>query len=144
MKGLRHTLVTAALFGALAWNGAASADGWPASVTGNWNIIGNQTAGVLSLAQAAGAVGSKCKPVRGTIYVVDTVEGFYCPGSGRISFLRREGNTKAPKQYWSGNLSQAIVGQPLRLGGTFAAFPHNGVSGTIGGSLGEYEWYGVK
>lgn len=144
MKGLRNSLATVALFGALAWNGAASADGWPASVTGNWSIIGNQSAGVLSLAQGAGAVGSSCKPIRGTIYVVDTVEGFYCPGSGRISFLRRQANTNAAKQYWSGNLSQAIAGQPLRLGGTFAAFPHNGVGGTIGGSLGEYEWYGVK
>lgn len=124
--------------------GAASADGWPVSVAGNWNVIGNHSAGVLSVAQFAGLAGSQCKPIRGTIYAVDRVEGFYCPGSGRISFLRREGNTGAPKQYWSGNLSQAIAGAPLRIGGAFTAFVHNNVSGTIGGSLGEYNFSATK
>lgn len=138
MKGLRNSLVSATLFGALAWNGAASADGWPTSVTGNWNIIGNQSAGVLVLVQGDGAVGSQCKPISGTIYVVDKVEGFYCPGSGRISYLRT--GIKGPIQHWSGNLSQVVPNQPLRLGGTFAAYAHNG----YGGSFGEYGWYGVK
>src|SRR5437868_3342549 len=120
----------------------AFADGWPASVAGAWQVIGNQSAGTLALTQYAGAAGSQCKPLRGTIYGSDAVEGFYCPGSGRISFARYTGNSTAPKQYWSGNLSQ--VGNVLRIGGAFSAFVHNNVSGTGGGSLGEYNFQASK
>lgn len=144
----RHSVVSAVLLSAVVWAGAASADGWPGNISGAWNIIGNQTAGVgangLVINQFPGAAGSQCKPIRGTIYTVDSVEGFYCPGSGRISFLRRQAGNAQAKQYWSGNLSQVVAGNPLRMGGTFAAFPHNNVGGTIGGSLGEYEFYGTK
>jgi hypothetical protein len=89
-------------------------------------------------------VGSKCKPIRGVIYGADAIEGFYCPGSGRISFLRYNGNTLVPKQHWSGNLSQVVAGQPLRIGGLFATFDHNNITGTLGGSLGEYNFSAVK
>lgn len=129
-----------ALAAALLWSGVAAADGWPANVAGTWNIVGNQSFGTLIINQFPGALGSQCKPIRGTIYLVDRVEGFYCPGSGRISFLRTQDG--AAKQYWSGNLSQ--VGQVLRIGGSFAVFPHNNVVGTIGGSLGEYNFSATK
>jgi hypothetical protein len=49
-----------------------------------------------------------------------------------------------PKQHWSGNLSQSVAGQPLRIGGLFATFDHNNISGTSGGSLGEYNFYAAK
>lgn len=142
------SIFSVVLLGALAGMNVASADGWPGNITGAWSIIGNQTAGVgangLVINQFPGAAGSQCKPIRGTIYTVDPVEGFYCPGSGRISFLRRQAGNAQPKQYWNGNLSQVVAGNPLRMGGSFAAFPHNNVGGTIGGSLGEYEFYGTK
>lgn len=125
---------------ALLWSGVAAADGWPANVTGTWNIVGNQSLGTLTINQFPGALGSQCKPIRGTIYVAGRVEGFYCPGSGRISFIRTFDGVA--NQYWSGNLSQ--VGQVLRIGGSFAAFPHNNVAGTIGGSLGEYNFSATK
>jgi hypothetical protein len=124
--------------------GAAFADGWPASIAGSWSVVGNQSLGTLAITQYAGAAGSQCKPIRGTIYGVDAIEGFYCPGSGRLSFARYVGNTTNPKQHWSGNLSQAVTGQPLRIGGLFAAFPHNNTSGTVGGSLGEYNFSATK
>lgn len=123
---------------------SAFADGWPASVSGTWSVIGNQSAGVLLLSQFPGLPGSQCKPIRGTIYGTDAVEGFYCPGSGRISFLRYNGATTLPKQHWSGNLSQSVAGFPLRIGGLFATFDHNNVVGTSGGSLGEYNFQAVK
>jgi hypothetical protein len=123
---------------------SAFADGWPSSVTGTWSVVGNQSAGALVISQYAGAAGSQCKPIRGTIYGVDAIEGFYCPGSGRISFLRYNGITTVPKQHWSGNLSQRVTGQPLRIGGLFATFDHNNVAGTLGGSLGEYNFQAVK
>jgi hypothetical protein len=122
--------------------GTALADGWPASVAGNYSVVGNQHVGVLSIVQFATA--GQCKPIRGTIYGADAIEGFYCPGSGRIAFTRFNGNTNNPKQHWSGNLSQAVAGQPTRIGGLFASTDHNNVIGTSGGSLGEYNFYAVK
>jgi hypothetical protein len=97
------------LAGVLA-SGPALADGWPTSVAGNRSVIGNLSAGVLSITQYAGAAASQCKPIRGTIYGVDAIEGFYCPQGGRISFQRYLGQTTTPKQYWSGNLSQLVTG----------------------------------
>ena len=124
---------------------SAFADGWPASVTGTWSVLANQGAGgTLVVTQFVGAVGSQCKPIRGIIYGTDAVEGFYCPGSGRISFLRYAGITTVPKQHWSGNLSQSVAGLPLRIGGLFATFDHNNIVGTTGGSLGEYNFQAVK
>jgi hypothetical protein len=128
----------------LLFSGAAWGDGWPASVAGVWSIVGNQSAGTLSLVQFAGAAGSQCKPVRGVIYGLDDVEGFYCPASGRLAFIRYLRQTLQPRQFWTANLSQAFAGVPLRLGGSFAAFDHDNVSGTSGGSLGEYNFHGTK
>jgi hypothetical protein len=118
--------------------GTAAADGWPASVSGNWTVLGNHSPGSLSITQFPGAPGSQCKPIRGFIYNTDVIEGFYCPNSGRIVFMRYIDNTNAPRQFWSGNLSQ--VGATLRMGGVFASFVHNNVAGTVGGSLGEYNF----
>jgi hypothetical protein len=126
------------LFGA----GVSRADGWPASLAGDWNVIGNQSPGTLRIIQFAGAAGSQCKPIRGFIYTTDAIEGFYCPGSGRITFVRYAGGTTSPKQFWSGNVSQ--TGATLRMGGTFVAIVHNNVSGTAGGSLGEYNYQASK
>src|SRR5262249_52130479 len=123
---------------------SAFADGWPSSVTGNWSVIGNQTGGVLVLTQFVGAVGAQCKPIRGTIYGTDAVEGFYCPGSGRISFLRYAGITTVPKQHWSGNLSQSVAGLPLRVGGLCATFDQTNSGGGRGGTLGKYNSQPVK
>lgn len=141
MLSIRTNTMAIVLGGVLA-SGPALADGWPASVAGNWSVIGNQATGTLSITQYAGAAGSQCKPIRGTIYGVDVVEGFYCPSSGRISFLRYVQRTTTPMQYWSGNLSQD--GTPLRIGGSFAVFAHNNVLGTTGGSLGEYNFSATK
>jgi hypothetical protein len=140
MSIICKTTVLALATGTLLWGSVASADGWPATVAGNWSVIGNQSIGTLSITQFAGAAGSQCKPIRGTIYT-SPIEGFYCPGSGRLSFARRISATNATVfQYWSGNLSQRVTSSPLRIGGSFAAFPHNNVSGTTGGSLGEYNF----
>ena len=144
MKTMLKGSPLAIVLGLLLTAAPAMADGWPASVAGNWAVVGNQSVGNLAIAQFAGAFGSQCKPIRGTIYGVDNIEGFYCPGSGRISFLRYVGATLSPKQHWSGNLSQAVAGQPLRIGGLFATFDHNNVVGGVGGSLGDYNFSATK
>src|SRR5260370_841623 len=122
----------------------ALADGWPTSLAGTWSVVGNQSLGFLTITQFPGAAGSQCKPIRGTIYVSDAIGGFYCPGSGRLGFVRLIGSTTSPRQYWSGNLSQVVTGLPLRIGGMFDSFPHNNVTGTSGGSLGEYNFSATK
>lgn len=120
---------------------SALADGWPPNISGNWSVIGNQSPGTLSITQFAGAAGSQCKPIRGTIYG-NPMEGFYCPGSGRIAFLRKfPAPSTATFQSWSGNLS--ADGSLDRIGGTFNALTHNNVIGTSG-SLGEYNFQAVK
>jgi hypothetical protein len=111
----------------------ALADGWPTSVLGTWSVTGNHTSGKLIItSQGSG----QCQPISGTI-LSDPMHGFYCPQSGRIHFLRTPVNIGATQDY-TGNLSQASVGLPLLIGGTFAS------DGPGGGSLGEYNWNASK
>ena len=116
------------------------ADGWPASAAGDYDVVGNQAFGVLSITQFSGDVGSQCKPISGLIYGRDRIEGFYCPGSGRIAFARKKGTAAdaVTSQFWAGNLSRA--GETVRMAGTFYCTPHDNAHGTIGGSLGEYNF----
>lgn len=148
MKRQLKTSAMAMCFSMLLTTGVAMADGWPASAAGQWSVVGNQHVGNapngLTITQSPGAFGSQCKPIRGVVYGADNIEGFYCPNSGRIAFVRYNGATTNPKQHWLGNLSQVVTGQPLRMGGTFTAIDHNNVAGTSGGSLGEYNFSAMK
>ncbi len=118
----------------------AMADGWPLSIVGNWSIIGNQHAGSLVIATQS-AVGH-CRRITGTIYpgtaVSHPIEGFYCPFSGRLQFVRKLPANNDTLQVWTGNVSQDGVVD--RMGGTFTS-----VSTALGGgSLGEYNFQGAK
>jgi len=118
---------TLALAANVAW-----ADGWPGSVVGNWSVIGNQSVGLLSITTQSGT--GLCRPIGGTIYG-NPIEGFYCPYSGRIHFVRKPaGNVTT--QAWTGNVSQAAA--VLRMGGTFTAVNAGG------GSPGEYNFSASK
>jgi hypothetical protein len=118
----------------------AMADGWPISIVGNWNIIGNQHIGTLTIATQA-TVGN-CRRITGTAYpgtaVAHPIEGFYCPFSGRFQFVRKQPASNDTLQVWTGNVSQDGVVD--RMGGTFTS-----VSTALGGgSLGEYNFQGSK
>ncbi len=118
----------------------AMADGWPLSVVGSWSIIGNQHNGLLNIVSQA-AVGN-CRRITGTAYpgttVAHPIEGFYCPFSGRIQFVRKQPASNDTLQVWTGNVSQDGVVD--RMGGTFTS-----VSSALGGgSLGEYNFQGSK
>jgi hypothetical protein len=129
----KHTL--AAVFGMLALGAnVAMADGWPGSVVGNWSVLGNQSPGTLSIASQAST--GLCRAISGTIYG-NPIQGFYCPYSGRIHFVRKSAQTNDTYQVWTGNLSQA--GTVNRMGGTFTS-----VNATLGGSLGEYNFQASK
>jgi len=142
----RTTEIFATLIGAgfVFSAGLASADGWPASIAGTWSVKANTSSGIMSITQFAGAAGSQCKPIRGVV-LGDPLEGFYCPGSGRLAFLRKIAASNDTKQTWVGNVSQRLpTSGSLRIGGSFFALPHNNVSGTAGGSLGEYNFSADK
>ena len=117
----------------------AMADGWPLSVVGNWNIIGNQHIGTMIIATQA-AVGN-CRRIAGTVYpgtpVAHPIEGFYCPFSGRLQFVRKLPANNDTIQVWTGNVSQDGVID--RMGGTFTS-----VNAGAGGSLGEYNFQGSR
>ena len=118
----------------------AMADGWPLSVVGNWSIIGNQHIGTLSITTQA-AIGN-CRRITGVVYpgtpVAHPIEGFYCPFSGRIQFVRKLPANNDTLQVWTGNVSQDAAID--RMGGTFTS-----VSTALGGgSLGEYNFQGSK
>jgi hypothetical protein len=124
-------------FGSLLCGSAAYADGWPTSVQGTWSAIAAQTTGTLTITQPASNL--NCRPITGTLFDNSTIQGFYCPRSGRISFIRvyNQGTANGgATQYYQGNVSQ--TGSTLYIGGTQTTFD------TAGGSLGEYNFSASK
>ncbi len=115
-------LFTSVAFG----SNIALADGWPASVAGTWSVLGNQSSGLLVITSQGGT--GNCRPIAGTIYG-NSIQGFYCPFSGRIHFLRKLPGTNTTFQVWAGNLSQ--LGTPLHTGGVFSSDLD---------TFGEYNW----
>ena len=122
--------------GSLSWASLTRADGWPTNVVGNWNFTGNTTSGTLAIT-TQGTTGN-CRSITGTMFGADSIKGFYCIYSGRISFARiRNG---AAIQHYQGNTSQQVTTTlNMRMGGVFSSIDAN-----TGGSLGEYEFYGTK
>jgi hypothetical protein len=101
----------------------------PASVIGNWSAIGNQTPGALVITSQAAA--GTCRRITGTIYG-NPIEGFYCPATGRIHFVRKTAATNDTFQSYLGNVGDDVATD--RMAGTFV------VSAAGGGTLGEYNF----
>jgi hypothetical protein len=118
------------------------ADSWPASVAGTWEAVANQTQGTLQITQGEAVAGSTCRAINGTLFGTESIEGFYCPGSGRIAFKCTPSGTTSSSQTYIGNVSQ--IGPVLHIGGTFVAVTNNGTVGTSGGDLGEYSFSASK
>ena len=106
----------------LLWMGAANA-AHPASVAGNWAVTGNQTLGALVIVQAASA--AVCKPISGIIFG-STIQGYYCPVTGRIVFGRRAGFGAAFPffQLYEAHVSRDAVVD--RIGGSFLIWNASG------------------
>jgi hypothetical protein len=119
--------------------GSAHANGWPTSVVGSWNVQANQSALVLRISTQA--AGSGCVAITGTITDLavggqsNNIQGFYCPLSGRVSFLRKNVQTNDTFQTYVGNLSMA--GAKNYMGGTF-------LQEDVSGNLGEYSFQASK
>ena len=122
----------AGCLGSLMWGGIALADGWPSSVIGRWPMAANRSIGVLSITSQASS--GQCKAIAGTIFG-NNIKGFYCPGSGRIGFIRESNQGNIPVQFYSGNVSQTGNLAVLAIGGTVTNWD------TTGGSLGEYSFF---
>ena len=99
----------------------------------------NQSALVLRISTQA--AGSGCVAITGTITDLasggqsNNIQGFYCPLSGRVSFLRKNVQTNDTFQTYVGNLSMA--GAKNYMGGTF-------LQEDVSGSLGEYNFQASK
>jgi hypothetical protein len=100
----------------------------PPSVVGNWTVVGNQSNGVLVIRSQA-ATGA-CRQIGGTIYG-NPIEGFYCPSTGRIHFVRKAAATNDTFQSWLGSVGEDGAAMDF-MGGTFV------VSMPAGGAFGQY------
>ena len=134
-EGINHAAVS--LFCAIGAD-IAVASQWPASIVGVWDVFANNAHLTLRI-RTQSAVGA-CPQILGTINDIggprQPIQGFYCPNSGRISFLRKSETNNQTFQVWTGNLSFASV-VPQRIGGTFAEY--NSVA-----LLGEYDFLASK
>lgn len=125
-------------FGSSLCGSAAYADGWPTNIQGSWSVSASQSnSAIVSITQNVSSL--NCQDISGTIeaqvgWGASTIKGFYCPTSGRISFVRIYNGTSI--QSFQGNLSP--TGSNLYIAGTFS------VLDTQGGSLGEYNFSAVK
>jgi len=87
------------------------------------------------------AAGSGCVAITGTIADVgaggqtNNIQGFYCPGSGRITFLRKNARNNDTFQVYVANLS--VAGSTTYMGGTF-------VEENPKSNLGEYNFQAQK
>ena len=97
----------------------------PTFIGGDWKGVSNQTAVTLNIIQFA-SIGV-CKPIGGNMSgVVNAIQGYYCPVTGRIVFARRTvvGGVLTPFQFYEGHVSRDGVID--RIGGSFAVFNPSG------------------
>jgi hypothetical protein len=121
-------------FLSLLWVGSAHA-AHPASVAGTWTATGNLTTGQLVISQGAGTT---CRVITGRIFN-SAIEGHYCPGVGRIVFVRKLANG-VPFQLYEGYVSQDAAVD--RIGGTFKIWNSTGGQATTDGV--DYNFHAVK
>jgi len=118
----------------------ALADGWPVSVVGTWASLADETVGTIQITSQLNP-NLLCRSITGfytdqTSGGPNTIQGFYCPFSGRIHFLRFIHGTRITFQAWSGNLSRVGVNpKQISMGGTFSSDLN---------SFGEYGWQATK
>ncbi len=99
-------------------------------------MAANQSSLVLTVTSQTGV--STCQNIKGTL--VDSVNGlsdilgYYCPGSGRISFLRNAPSNSLTYQVFIGNLS--YPGSTTYMAGTFDQ--------EVGTTPGEYDFIAEK
>jgi hypothetical protein len=106
---------------------------WPASIVGTWT--GNANTSGVTLTITSQIAGSACQTIIGTFGNTgssskDNINGYYCPGSGTVEFMRLAPGSVAPYQVYSGSMASA---NPVtnRMAGTFSEY-------AALGNLGQY------
>jgi hypothetical protein len=85
-----------------------------------------------------------CRRIVGTLVNTNNtgqsdIEGFYCPPTGRISFLREDPRTRRTYQVFTGNLS--VPGGASSTGGSTGTCMGGVFSQEIPSVLGEYDFF---
>ena len=111
----------------------------PSSIVGTWMGVANQTAVQLVII-TQGTTAAPCKPITGTLHNLPSggasnIQGFYCPATGRFSFVRKDITTNDTFQSYSGNVSN--TGTTLQMTGVFAEL-------NLTNALGEYNFSVTK
>jgi len=107
----------------------------PSSIVGTWQGVANQTAVVLVISTQQTTT-APCKQITGTLHNLPSggasnIQGFYCPGTGRIGFLRKDVNSNDTFQSYSGNVGDTATTN--RMTGVFAEY-------NLTGHFGEYNF----
>lgn len=137
----KYTMVSMAAAAALIVTAATVWAAPPASVARTtWTVQANQGSEqlVIETQTGPGAPGNEtCRGISGKIGIAP-IDGWYCPGSGKIHILHQNLHSRLTMRVFTGNVSDEIVGQPLYIGGAmltdYAAF----------GSLGESNFSAVS
>ena len=112
---------------------ALAASPYPSTVVGSWTMSANQSSLTLTITRQSGP--AACKEIVGTlddsVNGLSDIEGFYCPDSGRISFLREATTNKRTYQTFTGNTS--YPGSTTYMAGIFAQ--------EVGTTPGEYDFF---
>lgn len=96
---------------------------------------------VINTQGGAGAPGAAvCQHIDANLDTVPDVKavGWYCPSTGRIHLVHRNLDSKIALRVFTGNVSDAVVGQPLYLAGTMTVLI------SAFGDLGETNFSAVK
>lgn len=104
--------------------GARAAQQWPASLAG-YVGIGQSNETSLTLKILTQGTGALCKTITGTMQdngsaSVTTIDGFYCPYSGHVAFLRIQPGVAYGFQTYSGAVSEQQAGSNIAIAGTFS------------------------
>ena len=121
---MKKLLACAALAGSMALAGGASAATWPTMVQGIWG--GPANGNNMQYNFTFQKPGGKCPIIYGvltdlTLNTVSSMSGFYCPGSGRMVFMRKDAKGHV-FQVFHGNASQVLPKTVMLISGTFTDY----------------------
>lgn len=99
----------------------AFAANWPTSIVGTWQGVANQSTVKLVII-SQGTTGA-CKTISGTLNNLPSggaskIQGFYCPQTGHVRFVRKDVTSNDTFQSYSANMSD--MGTELYMAGMFA------------------------
>jgi hypothetical protein len=121
----KHLLTACAMLVACATG--ANAQAWPGKIIGTWRGVSNQSPIVLTVSTQS--AGGKCDYISGNIKDVNgrftgPMDGYYCPSSGALQFLRYGTGGNVAFQVYNGYVSQTMppAGEKILMGGSFGQY----------------------